>query len=885
MINEPLDTGLVRHFLEFVNDNEGRIEIAEPVKFDASNFVFEQEKSRYGRDVSYASGTIELEFYDKVQNRGLSHEFDRIIYYFNTFRFEAEIKYILQINGIDYVIGILDFVSTKHDQVSFAQCRVIQESDFAVIDRRKDVKVDLFSDRNLNNEAITPVQSQKLLIKSLDSFDISSWFLQSNESYNFPASSLGAGNLEFFFNPFISSTKFQIKNTLIPSRTEVAYTGSLIPYADGFVYLSARNSLRGLKIKLNNISLIVRNNTGVWDSRNQVNLAILAHPKGFRDIIPDYPKSRIIDLLPFGSVSGQEFKATIDQEFEIPFEVTQAEELSVLFQTSLRDGSELSFTYDITVESNGGNIDISATSTPISSVTRAIRLIDAMKQVCKSINNYNVIAPRWEVGGEFYDQVIFNGNLLRGFQDTSFYVSLEDILEIISEVHGDYQINGDGTIFFGIYDDFYRNELIETYDIGPIDPYEESFNPRYTVNQFLYEYDKFEEDRDEEKTAFSVHTKSEWLLPNKNVENIKEVKVKAIRDTFYIDSIRKKSIIVEEDKSLQEDNDIFICDTVALLGSTVITEEAILTHSVLDNGNLSLANDSTFTWESLGIRTGDIFTLNNVNNGTYTVSSINGAFLELSGSTTKTDQEAISTSFSFTPRNVNLKIRESEGFDVVNNIPNTGGFANLKFTQKRNILNYYGSYLSTCCDVRQNETILNTFFKNNKKLQTSTDDSPVTIEEGSDIQISELKDRILTPVMVKTSTVAKFEKVMNTINNLVKNRGFIRIKNNTDQEIDIYPTRINYTWATNLLEIEGEQRFINEPILDITSSNGIVITKRRGKPEKVHYGILFKIQDRDVKILDTNSLLLEEGIKFFDIRVNGKYATTIEELAVMLGEI
>ena len=52
----------LRFFLNFKNDNTGLVEVSEPVKFDASNFIIDQDSKRYGRDVIYGSEDASLEF-------------------------------------------------------------------------------------------------------------------------------------------------------------------------------------------------------------------------------------------------------------------------------------------------------------------------------------------------------------------------------------------------------------------------------------------------------------------------------------------------------------------------------------------------------------------------------------------------------------------------------------------------------------------------------------------------------------------------------------------------------------------------------------------------------------------------------------------------------
>ena len=127
---------MYRFFLNFKNDNTGRVEISEPVKFDSANFVIEQDKKRYGRDVFYGNEEVSLEFYKGIYENGLTHEFERLIQYYNDFGFESEVEFIVQLDNIDFVVGILDFELAETDQIEYFKTKVIQNTKQAIVKRR-----------------------------------------------------------------------------------------------------------------------------------------------------------------------------------------------------------------------------------------------------------------------------------------------------------------------------------------------------------------------------------------------------------------------------------------------------------------------------------------------------------------------------------------------------------------------------------------------------------------------------------------------------------------------------------------------------------------------------------------------------------------------------
>ena len=78
---------IFRFFLNFKNNSVGRLEITEPIGFDGATFTIEQDKKRYGRDVSYGSEEVSLDFYSGVYSNGLTFEFNNLIRYYEEFGF------------------------------------------------------------------------------------------------------------------------------------------------------------------------------------------------------------------------------------------------------------------------------------------------------------------------------------------------------------------------------------------------------------------------------------------------------------------------------------------------------------------------------------------------------------------------------------------------------------------------------------------------------------------------------------------------------------------------------------------------------------------------------------------------------------------------------
>ena len=154
-------------------------------------------------------------------------------------------------------------------------------------------------------------------------------------------------------------------------------------------------------------------------------------------------------------------------------------------------------------------------------------------------------------------------------------------------------------------------------------------------------------------------------------------------------------------------------DCVPLAPSTRRGFTDSLTHFVNDDGNLQLLNDGNFNWGLLGFDVGATFTIVDTSNtGDYTVSVLTSTIITLSPiGIVPTTIELKLTEVDYPLENVEYTIRTDEGFDLIEHILNPEDYGNLLFTPKRNILNYWGSYLKTASKYNP-EAILNTYFKN-----------------------------------------------------------------------------------------------------------------------------------------------------------------------------
>lgn len=763
-MTEALDRKTVGFYLQFEGDGTLH-EIDEPVKFDACNFVIEQEDNRLGRDVSFAAGKASIRF-----SPMMDHRFDRLVDEYSTKGFEADVKFILRVDGIEHVIGQLDFAEAETDMLTFFECKVIQENTQALIKRRSKVKVDILSETDLDGNSIKPLRFEKVYLRAVPMYQESTWEMANDEPKSYPSPS----SPSIFFNPAPLITKSGIENTLSPSPDWVQLSNVENPVLGDYAIVEAANTLR-------NCNLTVR---GTWNFTNCVAF-VLRIKKGV-----DFASSQYIykeDM----NLEENDFTLSL----EIP-EISRNERLFLYFNAqSINSSPSIFYSFDVSLKVN---------SISLSSLIDAVKLGDAMRQVVKSISGKDIDAPRFlDPTGEFHDQYITDGLRIRNVTGEPFNLSLDDILDYLKEVRGDYEVTRT-KVFFGIFDDFYRDEKIGEFDMLPFEGFDMGMNKEYSVNTFEMKYSKYSSDDEAEGNREAIHCELQMMLPNRMVENNKAINIKFIRDSFMLEKTRKKSIEVRPDTVTSDDGDKFIIDCVK--GRPSVNESLVLFHQP-SGANLILKNDSSFNWEYTGIEVGMLFDIYGGENiGFYVVRAIGATSLTLQpfGTVPGMFHGASFTQIKFRFDTDVLMNRTSEGFDSIVGATTPSGFSNLLFSPKRNILNYYGQFLKTATMFRKG-TIKMTNFLYNRDLGTKKlGENDMTIE-GDDILPAQLPENArLTPFIITSTVICDFSEFIKIKSQLVTNRGYIDIRDTENKMVSIYPKKLDLDWKNNILHIEGE---------------------------------------------------------------------------------
>ena len=916
MYNDPIEEKEFSFYLNFKNDNTGLLQISEPVKFDASTFVIEQDSKRYGRDVYFMNEEISLEFYNDYfvptnENivmpsgaivRHLTHGFEYLNTYYREFGFESEVEFILKRNDIEFITGVLDFNTAETDELTYYNFKVIQNTKQAQIKRREDVEIDLFSSEDLDGNEIEPLSTTNILLRAKPVVQISNWKSNDNVAFGFGKySSRGTniaaptvGHVNLGTNNCNITESYGIEDTL--SFMDNRYALNSIGHPnDGlnFTYLEASEQLTNVIVNISDLDAYT--NSAIDDDYDLITSAYgrvrLVFRYGF-----DYENgSDMQDIILYEREFGQSNSPNEYLPTSYTFTVPLIEK-GMRVYIYLQPYTDVTYTfnpfsyyyleYNVGCIMNSMKVNIEATLTAIDSVIKGVRHVDLIKQTVKSINGMGVTAPKYDVGGLIYDNFVFNGKLIRQFVDEPFYSKFKDAVSQLQELNSDYQIN-ENEVYIGQYNDYYSNNELNSFLQKPDEEYKTSFNSRYSINTMEYNYKSFEQDRDESNTIDAVHTNSQWLLPNKQVENNLKIEVDYVRDPFEIESARRQGINTKDTTSLSNDDKIYIIDVVTLAPNTRNDFTALLQYQYsIDDNNLKLLSDGSFNWTLLGFNIGN--TVNVIVGATatrvYTVTEYESSVITLTpnaGTITTNNNGKKPIQFEYPLTNVNFVNRTNQEFQVIENVASPDNFSNLQYTIKRN-LKYYESYLACASKYKLNGVIKNTYFKSNGDLITEFRNGG-EIKESDSFVIADLETRLLEPIIIETKVIAEYDEMllllqnMQTINADNSIGGFIRVMDTNDKLVSLYPTKIDYNWGTKVLEITGEQRYIND-IIEINKIGSLIYINQVGYSEQIVKPINLKTNGDYVQLFDYRSIALFNKIKFSNVYVNSNNFSNIVEL-------
>jgi len=403
--------------LRFRNNEDVTVSIDEPINFATVDFQLSQKDKGYGRDVSFNGGETQFEFV-KYRN----HYLDKLLDYNKTYGFESIVELVITtVVSPPTIIGELDFATAVTDDLEYFKCKVIQQSSKQIVKRRKAVKVDLLSDKDIDGNYITPLVPQNILLLSKPIYQNSKW--DATKSY-------GGSNdyIQSFWSLSDTSAFHDIvyvtfANKLVLSGLQNA-TGPLnylfTRDASNVTYITAAIDLKNVVIKIPASSFNFRFNRQ-YPTANTVTCE-------YKFIVQYNSTTQVLKTNVFNT---QDEQYSFNDEFTINIPSITSGGTIKIYHSFDFDMQNIGTPYYVRMYLTTGlqSIKIEAETSTFNSIAPSFRLVDVMRQVVRSISGLDISAPRFEFGQDFYDNRLLNGNSLRAISTKPFLLLSDESKE------------------------------------------------------------------------------------------------------------------------------------------------------------------------------------------------------------------------------------------------------------------------------------------------------------------------------------------------------------------------------------------------------------------------------------------------------------------------
>lgn len=876
----PYDDNSFKHYLKFYDFDMDWYEICEPVGFDGAKYVKKQLDNRWTRDVEYFA-IDGLTFIDALGESletprvfnlqgDLSYNMDYGLNFLLENRklkgSEMKVGYKISRNGIDFKEFELDNRGEDiTDGETYYKAKLIEVSKVADHFRNLKNTFNAFSDKNWKDETITPIESFNYLVKATP-LNLTSIFKMPN-NFSFDVINTPTFGQATGINPSQQITESGINNTLgwlLPQINTNTFSDF-----ESFALMIATKNTNNVKISIDiDMDYEFLNGGGGLTGVGRILFLMYVGTTANLSTLVTQFYSRLVG-------ASENESGTIKQIFT--FEINEVPVGQKIFLFHYIEGvgdrriKGLFRKHEITLEVVETDLDI---------VCPAVRYIDLIKQGGKFVNELPVVAPIFEVGGEFYNQAVFSKALLG--QKKELYTTNEALQQSLQEVCADVEISTEN-IDIRQHQDFYENIEIGSFLVIPSEDYTEPYDEYYLINNFGYGYKNFEQDRTTKNTIKSFHTTSEWLPNNLRADKQKKIENDLIRDPFLKQTTFNLEI-KNPTTSTEKDEKLFIEDMIMLAPNT--SREFVRTLlmrwesnklEILNKNTLGTNEEAILNWNNIGLGVGRNFEIiSGANVGNYTVFSINdiGTILTLTpiGVVTKVSGNyTIKMKHFYT--NVLWQTRTNEGFSIA-----PTGFSNLAYTIKRNI-KYWYYYLATAL-IYSKKDIKNSFFKNFGDLETQLNTETTPVIEKATILYNDLPNPIVEPITIKSKIVANYEDVLEYLENYRTKKGFIRLYTPTGRVLKVFPKMFEYNLATNEANIDGEKKFETEYLM-LTYSNGI-LTVNDAQYDLSGVSNWWKFENDYIKLYDSKNIPLSNFYKYNFVNLNGIVYNSKNELITAL---
>lgn len=738
------------------------VEINEPIGFDKVDFNLTRSETLHSISSNFAGNSIEFEFNKDVHY----NVFNAIVQEYNVNGFLGDVMLFISYNGNELFKGSFDFSTTQTDMLNYLKCQIVNKDKLYLLDKNKNIAVDLLSDEDLDKNTVTPAPITRLFLPPVELFKESVWEDTQNAVYF-----MTTANTTSVFNNIKSTTKYEINDSLSWLDTSQLYTLSL---GRDIQLVSAKENLKDI-----NISIEFGSNTSIVNasSSNDARVRLIVR---YGLEMPDQPDSvwenntNVATLLDFTLTPSND---TYVLPSELNYTIDDLTRGSGIWIYWLVEGPSL--TTAVVFYNTSSKITINATSTKYYSLTNSIKYTELVENAVKKAAN--IQNTQWNV--HYYNNTYaFNGNLLRQITDKGFEVKWQDIAKQLNERNlGAYYNETTDTLVIDHRNNILGSNLIGSYgDLAKKDFYFVTEDENFVVNKFSYKYSKYQAQKENNVIGnnASVHGESEWYIANKTFEGSIDVDLPFVRDSFMIEDIRQKALEYKEDTATNEDNTVVLMEVVLNddgTGSKIWIEENINIVASYDDDNViqTFMNDGSFNWKLIGIESGGIY----INDNYYTIEESTPNILKV---TPSGSSPIFNGAF-------NLKFRYRLYTDYIGRVEN--GLFNQSFSIRQNI--QYWLQTLNVANYYNKMPITNTVYKENK------DASINGLVESSDIVPI---NAIHTPRIIDSKVMISVDDYFYLKNNKI---GYISIYNQNNELINIYLTELKALFLNGCNQMEA----------------------------------------------------------------------------------
>lgn len=629
-------------------------------------------------------------------------------------------KYIGVKDGIEYdllkdnfEVNLNKYNNTFDKSMFKIEIELIKSEAQNKLFNRDDVTIDLFAEKDLDENPIDPVQTFEIGYKKGDAkqSNFYSWDISQLNINTTPRS-------DHFFS-FVRSDQYDFgNNTNEYCGIKNLPNGNRI---DQGPFVSSNVTLKSIKIEVSNMHVVFGRENNLPSAPEVYFCAVISYAGGF--FTQKLKKSEEI-IGTNGSeikIDNETFSLNINNSSNIP----PGQNLSFLFLTDSVDDKYLL----VSIKTNTSIEIISNMESPIIK-SKGVRIIDAIKQVVKNYtaSGLGVISNYMGLGGTFYNTSISTGVYLRG---------LPSVFTVGQKIKTSFKsliTNGTSKLLAIGYDILNENVIIEDikYFFKDIQVFDLS------DKMYIQEGFKFENDKDVVFNTMIFGSKKYSKNVKDDIQNfvtaaefstpIKSTKNKLDKQTdLIIDEYKIQELIEDQSSSTNDnDDDLVLIDMVELSDywDTGVFENCI--HSVKD-GKLALTCTIT-PFDTTMMQVGfSVQITEGLNIGTWEILEINGTELILN-KTAGIQEGNIDTPITYYISSLikNRSIRD--GFTDEQFVRNPETSTNARHNPKYHMARWFPFFGSGLVKKTSSEIVKVTSYKNNEKAKMTVNSPDLSNE-------------------------------------------------------------------------------------------------------------------------------------------------------------